>query len=427
MLTRSEFMVLLGALGTAGAPAVAHAAQPPWYPMPPPLPLGKGRALVVSGAGARGSYEAGAIKWLFRNVSAGQPFDLICGTSAGAINAAFAAQGTVESIQRNEQLWKGMPSAGILTLQPQIQDVVDGAKQLQESAKHGYPAKFRYIGRAKNEFQKAGPPADLIKLMGVMDDAGIETLVHRYPLELSSLQSSLFVTATNVTNMTSDSFYQFVGPTAASSEARFLERTTTRREMLTSEGTPPLTVQHNSHHALTQDNFSDAVVASAAMPGVFQPVAIKRRETGDTNMYVDGGVANNTPVELAIDAGATDITVILATALGELPAQPTTLPGMLQAVNAIMQQRILQNDVMLAVAKNLLARHHDWSGLNPAMQAFLESLRDGEWTPIKLRVIRPRKPLKLSVLGFNDQAGIDAAFDIGYQDAQHEWVYSAAG
>src|SRR6516165_11392515 len=108
-------MALLGALGAAGAPAAALGAQPPWYPLPPPLPLGKGRALVVSGAGARGTYEAGAIKWLFRNVSAGQPFDLICGTSAGAINAAFAAQGTVESIQRNEQLWKGMPSAGILT------------------------------------------------------------------------------------------------------------------------------------------------------------------------------------------------------------------------------------------------------------------------------------------------------------------------
>ena len=82
---------------------------------------------------------------------------------------------------------------------------------------------------------------------------------------------------------------------------------------------------------------------------------------------------------------------------------------------------------MLAVAKNLLARHRDWQGLNPAMQSFLASLRDGEWTPITLRVIRPRKPLKLSVLGFNDQAGLEAAFDIGYNDAQHEWVYSAAG
>jgi predicted acylesterase/phospholipase RssA len=424
VLTRSEFMALLGALGAVGAPGVAHAEQPPWYPLPPPLRLGKGRALVVSGAGARGAYEAGAIKWLFRNVSAGQPFDLICGTSAGAINAAFAAQGTPDSIQRDEQLWKSMPTSGILKLQPQVQNVVDGAMQVQESAKHGYPAKFRYVIRAKKEFDAAGPPQDLIKILGVMDDTGIDALVQRFPLELTSLQSSLFVTATNVTNMTSDSFYHFVGPNAARNQERFLERTSARLYHTTE--TPPLTLQHNAHHALTQDNFTDAVVASAAMPGVFAPVPIKRRETGDTNIYVDGGVANNTPVGLAIDAGATDITIILATAVDEVPAEPSTLPGLLQAVNTIMAQKILQNDVMLAVAKNLLARHRDWSGLNPAMQAFLTSLQDGEWTPIKLRVIRPRKALKLGVMGFKDQAAIDAAFDIGYQDAQNEWVYSAA-
>lgn len=418
-------MALLSTLGAAAVPAMGQAAQPPWYPLPPPLPLGKGRALVVSGAGARGAYEAGALRWLFRNVKAGQPFDLICGTSAGAINAAFAAQGTLEAIQRNEQLWKTMPSSGVLKLQPPIQDLVDGAKQLQESAKHGYPAKLRYIVRAKNEFDAAGPPQDLIKIMGVMDDSGINGLMQQYPLRLSSLQSSLFVTATNITSMTSDSFYRFVGPNAAANEDRFLQRTTMRFQR--SAETPPLTVQHNAHHALTEENFPHAVVASAAMPGVFQPVAIKRAESGDTNLYVDGGVANNTPVGLAIDAGATDITVIIATAVDEVPAQPSTLPGLLQAVNQIMAQKILQNDVTLAVAKNLLAKHHDWSGLNPAMQTFLASLRDGEWTPVTLRVIRPRKPLKLSVLGFNDQEGLDTAFDIGYNDAQHEWVYTAAG
>jgi hypothetical protein len=30
-------------------------------------------------------------------------------------------------------------------------------------------------------------------------------------------------------------------------------------------------------------------------------------------------------------------------------------------------------------------------------------------------------------MGFKEQAAIDAAFDVGYQDAQDEWVYSAAG
>jgi NTE family protein len=50
----------------------------------------------------------------------------------------------------------------------------------------------------------------------------------------------------------------------------------------------------------------DAVLASAAIPGVFPPVRI-----GDRHL-VDGGVANNTPVSVAIALGATRIFVLPA-------------------------------------------------------------------------------------------------------------------
>ncbi len=425
MLSRSEFMVLLGAVGAAAMPAVAEGAQPPWYPLPQPLPMGKGRALVLSGAGARGAYEAGALKWLFRNVgSQGQPFDVICGTSAGAINAAFAALGTPTSIQQDEELWKGMPSANILKLEPPIQSVANGAGQLKESGQHGYPAKIKYMLRAKNDFDNAGPPSDLIKIMGVMDDTGIQALINKYPLQLADLQSSLIVTATNITHMTSDSFYHFVGPNADLHAQRFLQRTAPTGRMVARGAAPPLTRDHPLHHELAQENFSSAVVASAAMPAIFDPVPIKREETGDTNLYVDGGVANNTPVGLAVDAGATDITVLFADAVDEVPAQPETLPQLLMACNNVMARRILQTDALLAFAKNLLARRHDWSGLNPAVQEYLTDLQQKEWNPVVLRVIRPRSPLKLSIMGFNDQDDINAAFDEGYADAQEEWVYS---
>jgi len=428
VLSRGEFMSLLASLGVAGSPAVAVAAQqPPWYPLPPPTPIGKGRALVVSGAGARGAYEAGALKWLFRDLAGGQqPFDVICGTSAGAINAAFAALGTPESISQDEQLWKSMPSADILKLQPQVQDLADGAMQLKESGKHGYPAKLSYMLRAKKEFDAAGPPADLPKIMGVMDDAGIDGLVKKYPLQLDALRTTLFVTATNLTHLTSDSFYRFVGPGASRQQERFFEITERKVKMQGQGSAPPLMRDLPYHHALTQENFSDAVVASAAVPGVFQPVAIKRAETGDTNLYVDGGVANNTPVGLAVDAGATDITVILVDAVDEVPATPATLPALLRAVNMVQSRRILQSDVQLAVLKNILASRKDWSGLNARAQDFLADLHQADWKPVVLRVIRPRTPLKLTIVGFNDQAGIDAAFDQGYADAQEPWVYSIA-
>lgn len=54
-----------------------------------------------------------------------------------------------------------------------------------------------------------------------------------------------------------------------------------------------------------------ALLASAAMPGVFPPVEI------DGVTYIDGGVANNVPVSRAIEAGARKVYVINVNAAGQ--------------------------------------------------------------------------------------------------------------
>jgi NTE family protein len=61
----------------------------------------------------------------------------------------------------------------------------------------------------------------------------------------------------------------------------------------------------------------DAVLASAAIPGVFPPVPINGR------LLVDGGVANNTPISTALNLGATRIIVLptgFACALKQVPS-----------------------------------------------------------------------------------------------------------
>lgn len=61
----------------------------------------------------------------------------------------------------------------------------------------------------------------------------------------------------------------------------------------------------------------DAVLASAAIPGVFPPVRIEGR------LLVDGGVANNTPISTALRLGATRIIVLptgFACSLKRVPA-----------------------------------------------------------------------------------------------------------
>ena len=57
-------------------------------------------ALVLEGGGAKGAYQIGAMKALIEN---GFKFNTVIGTSIGAINAAFIAQGDMDKV---EELWK---------------------------------------------------------------------------------------------------------------------------------------------------------------------------------------------------------------------------------------------------------------------------------------------------------------------------------
>jgi predicted acylesterase/phospholipase RssA len=428
MLSRGRFMSLFAALGAALTPGRARAAsQPPWWPLPPPLPpQGGHRGLVLSGAGARGAYEAGVLKWLFRDVGQDQPFGLICGTSAGAINAAFAAQGTPQSIAQAEEFWKGMPSSNVIQFEPPVQHLMNASEDIREASKHGYPRKLAYLGHAQWEARAVGSPEDLFTLMGVVDDAGIQALMQKYSLSLDTLQTSIFITVTNVSKMSADSFYKFVGPQATQREAAFLGRATWKPRLAASAGAPPLRSRPPLHHALTPGNFSDAVLASASVPAVFDPVTIRHPETDDASLYVDGGVANNTPVSLAVDAGATDLTVVMVSAPDEIPPTPKSIPALLQASFAIMQQRILQSDITLAFQRDLLGRLRNRAGLNRTMQRYIDALQSADWQPLQLRVIQPLEPLKLATIGFNDADGIEAAFEQGYADAQRPFTYTMA-
>ena len=77
-----------------------------------------------------------------------------------------------------------------------------------------------------------------------------------------------------------------------------------------------------------------ALLASCAIPGVFPPVTLGRRA------YVDGGVANHTPVTVAIELGATDI-YVLPVGYPWLNREPTNALGMaLHALARIVEQKL---------------------------------------------------------------------------------------
>ena len=79
-------------------------------------------ALILPGGGARGAYQVGVLKAICEMAGpAGNPFPVICGTSAGAINAVVLASHAHEfetGIERLENFWSTMFCARVYRTDP---------------------------------------------------------------------------------------------------------------------------------------------------------------------------------------------------------------------------------------------------------------------------------------------------------------------
>lgn len=77
-------------------------------------PLDAPVALVFSGGGAKGAWEAGAAAAL---IEAGVPVHVVAGSSAGALNAAMLADGRLDRLQAH---WRSVTRAQVYTLRPGV-------------------------------------------------------------------------------------------------------------------------------------------------------------------------------------------------------------------------------------------------------------------------------------------------------------------
>jgi len=93
----------------------------------------------------------------------------------------------------------------------------------------------------------------------------------------------------------------------------------------------------------------DAVLASAAIPGVFAPVEVDRRR------LMDGGVSDNTPISHAIELGADEIYVLptgYACALHTAPRG--ALAMLLHAMSLLINRRLLRDVELLSDRARLI-------------------------------------------------------------------------
>lgn len=89
-------------------------------------------------------------------------------------------------------------------------------------------------------------------------------------------------------------------------------------------------------HRLSSGDALEAVIASAALPGIFPPVEREGR------LLIDGGVANNTPIVDAIELGAERIYVLPTGNACDLPEPPRgAVAILLHAMSLLVMRRLL--------------------------------------------------------------------------------------
>jgi len=145
----------------------------------------------------------------------------------------------------------------------------------------------------------------------------------------------------------------------------------------------------------TDDDLHAAVLASSAFPLMFEPVKF------DGNLWVDGGVRNVTPLKAAIDAGATEIDVIVTEAVEASPvfkASPKNLAQSGMQILGTMVNEITMMDLKYAELYNRLLAHEDVPGKRP----------------VNIRIISPGSPLPGSPLDFSPNHNAEVS-EIGYE------------
>lgn len=136
-------------------------------------------------------------------------------------------------------------------------------------------------------------------------------------------------------------------------------------------------------------NLHDAVLASSAFPGFLEDVEI------EGELYTDGGVKNVVPIRDAVEAGATEIDVIITGPLGEMEQWERTYNAVFKGkrVVDIMSAEIFEDD-FLEYCKSCTSR---------------------------IRLLAPVAEFGGDPLDFNDRAKLDFMMAQGYEDAKDRW------
>lgn len=315
-------------------------------------------ALFLTGGGARAAYQVGVLQAIYSLLSeagwpAGKnPFDIVCGTSAGAINAtayACRADDVERSIEHLLNVWRGL----------QVEQVyrADSIGVIRSGARWLSLLSFGWLLRQWH----ASPPNSLL------DNSPLVTLLHTMldlpRLDAAIAQGHLHALAVSASSYTAGRHVVFYQSNA--------------------EIAPWSRIQRMS---VPQQIGVDHLLASSAIPLIFPSVPLY---CGDRCEYFgDGSLRELAPVSPAIHLGADRILVIGAGNIGSSGRKFDEFagyPSLAQIAGHAMSSIFLDG---LSVDLERMARINQTLSLLTPAQRQQTSLR-----PIEMLAITPSKPL----------------------------------
>jgi predicted acylesterase/phospholipase RssA len=325
-------------------------------------------AFAISGGGASGAYEAGVIDAWLRLAAARYPEKrflrprFILGSSAGALNAVTTLLASLQGEAGfGYQIWKAIaPRSAPFVVGPWRTPLVDlatrwlkvplgvvlaivallsaGVVLLLPPRVIAFLAAAAIVALGLVFRRAVFPNRALARTIACVLSAAVDRRTGRIPARSllrrrdprqaskdfvqlwyrasesaraqgGDLPPGLIVTATDVTNSEANLF-TLVEPGVFS---RLVDRRWQAMQLSNAPG-PPAGYQAPEELSggwVESDQFVTCVVASTSIPGVFPSQRIELRSIAGNGRaqhdFVDGGVLNNTPIHIAIDAGATHV------------------------------------------------------------------------------------------------------------------------
>ncbi|MBT9506109.1 patatin-like phospholipase family protein [Rhodoferax sp.] len=316
--------------------------------------------LLLTGGGARAAYQVGVLEAIadMRKAAGAlaeaNPFPIITGTSAGAINASALACGADDfdgAVRRIVDVWKNFHAAQVYRADS-LSVLRSGASWMTLLSVGWLIAKWRRL--KPRSLLDNSPLHELLNQLVPLDR--LPELIRQGHVQALAVTASSYSSGDHIT------FY---------------------------EGDKRLMPWVRSQRRAVRDRISHAhLLASSAIPFVFPATALQLE--GQTEYFGDGSMRQSAPVSAAIHLGATRVLVVGAgrmtePKLSETPNATNTYPSLAQIAGHALSSIFLDS---LAVDIERVRRINQTMSLVPPESRSASALR-----PVDLLVISPSQRL----------------------------------